>query len=79
MTDKEHAIVGRVGDWYLINYGTYIRAYGATKELPFLPKFIPGTLVLQDIAYHTVIHVVGTKLYRDKKSIWLLLPLWVRY
>jgi hypothetical protein len=69
MTDKAHAIVKRIGDWYLLEYGTYIRIYGATKAPHLLPKFFLDKLVLQDIAYQMVIHGVGATLYRDKKSI----------
>jgi hypothetical protein len=77
MTDKVQAIVKIIGDWYLLEYGTYLRIYGATKSPHFLPKFILDRLVLQEIAYQTIIHGVGATLYRDKKSIWPPLPLWV--
>jgi hypothetical protein len=51
MTDKAQAIVGRVGDWYLLEYGTYIRVYGATKAPHMLSKFVLHRLALQEIAY----------------------------
>jgi hypothetical protein len=77
MTDKALAIVHKIGDWYLMEHGTYIRVYGATKSPHLLPRFVPDILVLQEITYQTVIHGVRDSLYRDKKSIWPPLPLWV--
>jgi hypothetical protein len=77
MIDKAQAIVKRIGDWYLLEYGTYLRIYRATKAPHFLPNFIPDKLVLQEIAYQTIVHGVGATLYRDKKAIWPPLPLWV--
>jgi hypothetical protein len=31
MTDKALVIIRRIGDWYLMEHGTYIRIYGAMK------------------------------------------------
>jgi hypothetical protein len=31
MTDKEITVIRRIGDWYLMEHGTYIRVYGAMK------------------------------------------------
>jgi hypothetical protein len=60
-----------------LEYGTYIRVYGATKSPHLLPKFILDRLVLQEIAYQTLVYGVGAALNRDKKMIWPPLPLWV--
>jgi hypothetical protein len=77
MIDKVQDIIWRVGDWYLLEYGTYIKIYGATKAPHMLSKFIPDMLVLEEITYHMVIHRIGTTLNRDKKTIWTPLLLWV--
>jgi hypothetical protein len=60
-----------------MEHDTYIRIYRATKAPHLLPRFVPDKLVLQEVAYQTVINGVGEFLYQDKKSIWPLLPLWI--
>jgi hypothetical protein len=59
MTNKALEIVWKIGYWYLLKHGTYIRVYGATKSPHLLQRFVPDRLVLHDIAYQTVIHGVG--------------------
>jgi hypothetical protein len=77
MTRKSLAIVCRVGDWYMLEYNTYIRINKTMKSPHILPKFIFDRLVLQEISYQTMIHGVGPCLYRDKKEIWAPFSLWV--
>jgi hypothetical protein len=77
MTDKAITVIRRIGDWYLMEHGTYIRIYGAMKPPHLLPRFVPDKLVLQEVAYQTIIHGVGGMLYRSKKSIWPPLPLYI--
>jgi hypothetical protein len=77
MTDKAITVIRRIGDWYLMEHGTYIRIYGAMKPPHLLPRFIPDKLVLQEVAYQTIIHGVEGMLYRSKKSIWPPLPLYI--
>ena len=59
MTNKAIAVIKRIGDWYLMDHGTYIKVYGATKSPHLLPQFVPDKLVLQEVAYQTIIHGVG--------------------
>ena len=66
MSDKAQTIVERVGYWYLLEYGTYIKVYEATKYRQLLPKFVPDKLVLQEIGYQTLVYRVGATLKRDK-------------
>jgi hypothetical protein len=66
-----------VGDWYLMEYETYIRVYVATKSPNLLPKFIHDSLILQEIAYQTLVNGVGTPLNREKNIILPPLPLYV--
>jgi hypothetical protein len=40
-------------------------------------RFVPDKLVLQEVAYQTMIHGVGGMLYRGKKEIWPPLPLYI--
>jgi hypothetical protein len=74
MTDKALEIVQKIGYLYLLEHGTYIRVYGATKAPHFLPRFVPNNLVLQEVEYQITIHGVGATLYRDKKAIFPPLP-----
>jgi hypothetical protein len=77
MTDKAITVIRRIGDWYLMEHGTYIRIYGAMKPPHLLPQFIPENIVLQEVAYQTIIHGVRGMLYRSKKEIWPPLPLYI--
>jgi hypothetical protein len=77
MTNKAIIVIIRIGDWYLMEHGTYIRIYGAKKPPHLLPLFNPDKLVLQEVAYQTIIHGVRGILYRSKKSIWTPLPLYI--
>jgi hypothetical protein len=69
MTNKALAVIRRIGDWYLMEHGTYIRIYRATKAPHLLPRFVPDKLVLQEVAYQTMINGVRAMLYQDKKAI----------
>lgn len=62
MLEKVMQVVGEVGDWYVIERGTYIRVFGATKAPHLLPKFILDKLALQKIEYQTLVHGVGAAL-----------------
>jgi hypothetical protein len=46
MKDKAYAIIKRIGEWYLLEYDTYIRIYVVTKAPHPLPKFVPEILLL---------------------------------
>jgi hypothetical protein len=64
MTDKVLVVIKRIGYWYLMEHGTYIRIYGAMKAPHLLPQFVPDKLVLQEVAYQMVINGVRGILYR---------------
>jgi hypothetical protein len=63
MIDKELEIIWKIGDWYLMEHGTYIRIYDATKSPHLLLIFVPDKLVLQEIVYQTVIYEVRAALF----------------
>jgi hypothetical protein len=46
-----------------MEHDTYIKVYGAMKPPHMLPGFMSDKIVLQEIAYHTIIHEVGGMLY----------------
>jgi hypothetical protein len=60
-----------------MEHDTYIIIYGAMKPCHLFPRFIPNKLVLQEVAYQTIIHGVEGMLYRSKKTIWPPLPLYI--
>jgi hypothetical protein len=60
-----------------MEHDTYIMVYGAMKSPHLLPWFVPEKLVLQEVAYQIVINGVWGMLYKDKKSIWPPLPLYI--
>jgi hypothetical protein len=69
MTDKTTVIIKRIGNWYPMEHGTYIRVYRAMEAPHLLPRFVLDKLVLQEVAYQTVIHRFGGIIYRYKKTI----------
>ena len=44
-------IVKEYGDWYMPPDEVYIRIAGSTKAPDWLPNFVLGTLLLQEITY----------------------------
>jgi hypothetical protein len=70
MLEKYQDIVGRVGDWYILEYGTNIRVYNTTIYPHLLPKFILVRLALPEIAYQTLVDGVGANLKGENKMIW---------
>jgi hypothetical protein len=77
MKDKYIAVIRRIGDWYLMDHGTYIRIFGAMKPPHLLPHFIPDKLVIQEVAYQTIINGAGGIFYTSKKAIFPPLPLYI--
>jgi hypothetical protein len=77
MIDKAIVVIKIFINWYLMEHGTYIRVYRSIKSCNLLPQFIQDRLVLQEVAYQTIIHGVGGILYRDKKGIWHPLQLYI--
>ena len=78
MNDKAIEFIRRIGDWCLMENGTYIKIYGAMKPPHLLPRFVPDKLVLQEVAYiQTIIHGIRGMLYKSNKSIWPPLPLYI--
>jgi hypothetical protein len=75
MSDK--VVIRRIRDWYLMEHDTYIRMYGVMKPPHLFLQFVPAKLVLQEVAYQTIIHGVGGMLYIFKKTIWLPLFLYI--
>ena len=55
--------------------GVYIRISGTTKAPHWLPHFVPDTLLLQEMAYHTYVNGVASSLHKAKKGLWPPFPL----
>jgi hypothetical protein len=54
MTEKTMQEIGEVGEWYLIDKGTYIGIFRTTKSPHMFPKFISNKMALQKVAYQNV-------------------------
>jgi hypothetical protein len=59
MTNNAITIIRRIGDWCLMENYTYISVYGAMKPPHLLSGFFPDKLMLQEVAYQTIVHGVG--------------------
>ena len=64
------AMVKELGDWYMSLIGVYIRIARSTKPPHWLPRFVPDSLLLQEVAYQTFINGVVASLHKHKKGIW---------
>jgi hypothetical protein len=63
LSPEGQAIVKEYEDWYMTQIGIYIRTSGSTKPPHWLPHFVPNTLLLQEISYHTFVNGVVTSLH----------------
>jgi hypothetical protein len=63
MTNKALSIIQNIGDWYLMEHGTYIRVYGATKAPHLLPRFsstnwcyksLPTKQLSMELGWHSI-------------------------
>ena len=68
-------MVKELGDWYMTPTEVYIRIAGSTKPSHWLPHFVPDSLLLQEVAYQTVINGVAASLHKHKKVVWPQFPL----
>ena len=68
-------IVRAYGEWYMTFNGVYIRISVRNKAPHRFPHFVPETLLLQEIAYHTYVNGVATSLKKYKKGLWPPFPL----
>ena len=55
--------------------GVYIKIPGNMKPPYWLPHFVPDSLLLQEISYHTFINGVDASLQKQKKGLWPQFPL----
>ena len=51
LSSKEQKMVQNYGDRCMTFDGVYIKMLGITKDLHWLPHFVPDTLLLKEIAY----------------------------
>ena len=59
----------------MTSIGVYIRIGGSTKPPHWFPLFVPNSLLLQEISYHTFVNGVVASLHKHKKGLWPLFPL----
>jgi hypothetical protein len=73
MRNKAQVIVKRIGDWYLLEYGMYLRIYESHQGPTLAPKVHSRQVGATGNSYHTIVHGVGAvTIHRDKKAIWPL-------
>ena len=75
LSPEVQKIVKAYGDWYMTCDGVYIRISGSTKAPHWFPHFVPETLLLQKITYHTYVNGVVASLHKAKKGLWPHFPL----
>jgi hypothetical protein len=66
--------VKEYGDWYMTPNGVYIKIFGSTKLLHWLPHLVLDSLLLQEISYQTYVNCVVASLHRNKKGLWHPFP-----
>jgi hypothetical protein len=69
MTNKEIVFIMWIGDWCLIEHGTYIRVYGAIKSLHLLPQFVLYKLLLQEVVFIRQRNLVESPIFLSSKSV----------
>ena len=75
LSPKGQKLVKEYGDWYMTPVGVYIRILGSTKPPHWLPRFVPDTLLLQEMAYQTYANGVAASLHWKNKGLWPPFPL----
>ena len=75
LSPEGQEIVKSYGDWYMTQFGVYIKISGSTKLPHWLPHFVLDSLLLQEISYQTFVNVVVASLHRNNKGLWPQFPL----
>ena len=73
-SERACAFIYLHGDWYVIDYFSYIQIWGS-NTVHLLPRIVPYPMVLQEVAYQTMIYGVFPKLARSKRKAWPKFPL----
>ena len=66
---RARALIALHGDWYVGENFSYIFIWGS-NTVHLLPRIVPDRMVLQEIAYQTVIDVFFPKLAWSKRKAW---------
>jgi hypothetical protein len=61
-------MVAKVGHWYLDEFSTYIRVFGATVAPHILPAHVPDQLIVGEICYHAILQGYNATLVKEKKQ-----------
>ena len=75
LSPEGQRIVKEYGNGYMTPDKVYIRIESSTKAPHWLPHFVPDTLLLHEISYHTYVNDVLASLHRNMKGLWLPFPL----
>lgn len=72
LSDEAKKVISKIGHWYLDEWETYIRVFGATGAPHLLPIYVPGRLVLGEIFYSTILQGYNATLVKYKKRAFML-------
>ena len=72
----EHAksLVSTMGYWYIGEYFTYIIIWGS-RFVHLLPRIVPDKMVLEEVAYQTMIEGIHQLCYSLKRKSWPNFPI----
>ena len=59
-----------IGDWYIQEYFSYIRDFGASSAPYLLPQYVLYSLVVRQISHHTIIKWITFFLSAHSKKTW---------
>lgn len=68
-------VISTIGYWYVNEDSTYLKIYETTKASHLLPRFVPDILVLKEVAYQTILHVLNASLIKDENKLCPTYPL----
>ena len=72
LSKKSTKTIKIIGDWYIQEYFTYIRDFGASSAPYLLPQYVLYILVLRWISHHTIIKWITFSLSYLSKKTWLI-------
>ena len=73
-SERARALISLMGDWYVGEYFSYIWIWGS-NTVHLLARIVPDRMVVQEIAFQTVIDGVFPKLAAAKRKCWPKFPL----
>jgi hypothetical protein len=69
--------LGKLADWFIEEYFSYIKVLGCSVPPHALPQFLPDRLVCREVAYQTVEGGISKELKAAQKKVWSNFPIQV--